>query len=165
MGIFGFSTVVLAAIATYLWTENKLEALSIPDSHHYVEFIARGTPTILRIVGKAENNCTGIVNNNKGKIQCRLKDFKTGIALRDRHMLEYIHANAHPMVSLTFEAKGDSFDGIVELNGRQKAVSGSYASDPLKFEFEIDIKDFGIKSPNYLGVGIKDVVTVSAGLR
>ena len=164
MGVLWFSTVLISIATAYFWA-NSLRALSIPDSHHYVEFIAQGTPHLFRIVGKGENNCTGIVTNHRGKIQCRLEDIKTGMRLRDRHMLGYLHADVHPMVTLTFEAKGDKFDGILELNGKRGAVSGTYKSDPLKFEFKINIEDFGIEAPKYLGIGIEPDISISAGLR
>lgn len=164
MGFFWLSSVLISTVALYFWVP-QVSALSIPDSSHYVEFVAKGTPHFLRIIGKAENNCTGIVSDNKGKIQCRLDAIKTGIALRDKHLLKYLDAKAHPMVSLTFEAKGDSFQGILELKGERVPVLGKYASNPLKLDFTIDTNDFGIEAPKYLGVGIEPDIVISAGLR
>jgi len=161
VGFFGFSCFL---ISLAYWASN-ISALSIPESHHYIQFIAKGTPNFFRILGRSENNCLGLVQQNKGKIQCHLKALKTGFALRDKHMLKYLDAKTHPMVTLTFEAKGDRFRGIVELKGKQVPVEGSYVASPLKFEFKVNINDFEIQVPRYFGAGIEPDISVSAGLR
>ena len=169
MGFVWLSSVFIITLGLYFWA-SRLQALSIPDSHHYVEFVAKGTPYFLRIIGRGEDNCTGIVNNHKGKISCHLKDIKTGISLRDKHMLKYLGAEKHPMVTLSFEAEGKSsvaqtFQGILELNGKRVLVTGRYVPDPLKLDFIVNINDFDIGTVKYLGVGIEPDINVSAGLR
>ena len=100
MGVFWIAALLTSGFL-YLGTK-RLTALSIPDSNHYIEFTAKGTPNFLRIIGKSENNCLGLITKRKGKIQCRLDALKTGISLRDEHMLNYLDARQHPMVTLTF---------------------------------------------------------------
>lgn len=105
-----------------------------------------------------------MVNNGAGKIQCRLDAFKTGIALRDKHMLGYLDAENHPMVTLIFQGKGDKFTGTLELKGKKRPVEGAYSNSPLNFDFIVDINEFGIDTPKYLGVGIERHIRITAGL-
>lgn len=161
MGLFGVSA-VLAIVGIYIGS--TLRAINIPDSSHYIEFVAKGTPNFLKIVGRGENSCVGLVSNGKGKIQCRLDSLDTGIDMRNTHMLGYLGASKHPMVTLTFRSKGDTFEGILELNGKRSGVTGSYSESPLKFDFTIDINDYGIDTPKYLGIGIEPDIRITAGL-
>jgi hypothetical protein len=164
MGILGPSLVCIVGFVLYLLLTGISGAVNIPDKKHFVEFTAKGTPHFLKIVGHAENSCMGIVQKGSGTVQCRLDAFKTGIALRDTHMLEYLNAKDHPMVSLKFQATDNVFEGILELKGVQKRVSGTFQAEPLKLSFHFNIADFGIKEPKYLGVGIDPDISVVAGI-
>ena len=162
MGFIGLST-LFAAAALYFAATSR--ALSIPDSHHYVRFYAKGTPHFIKIKGEAENDfCTGVVNNGKGKVECRLNALKTGIGLRDKHMLKYLDAETYPKVSLEFMAEGEKFRGILKLKGIKKEIAGEYQASPLELRFTLNIEDFNIEPPSYLGIGIKPEVRIVAGL-
>lgn len=110
-----------------------------------------------------------------------LADLTTGIALRDRHMREkYLEVAkfpdtrlAVPLASLPSPAAGapvsGELKGTLSLHGVQKEIPFKYeascSADNLcsaKGGFTINIKEFGVIVPSYLGVTLKPDVVVEA---
>jgi polyisoprenoid-binding protein YceI len=110
-----------------------------------------------------------------------LKNLTTGIALRDRHMKEnYLEVDKHPTTSLVvaFETlklpagagplKGEA-KGRYTLRAVTKEVPFTYEGTcdatglcQVKGELKLNITDYGIKVPSYLGITVKPDVVVHA---
>jgi polyisoprenoid-binding protein YceI len=109
-----------------------------------------------------------------------LAGFKTGIDLRDRHMREkYLQVAQFPEAklvvprsSLKFPAGGAPVSaeghGTLTLHGQTKPVTFQYTakpSAPTKYEVEaktrVNVKEYGIEVPSYLGVTVKPDIDVA----
>lgn len=115
-----------------------------------------------QIVGKAYENADGSIEATNIKLM--VKEFKTGISLRDNHMIDkYFEAAKHPEILLK-AAKGQNGKGqaIIVVKGKSAKVSGTYlkGKDKLKAMFDAKISDFGIADINYKGIGVEDVVKI-----
>ena len=115
-----------------------------------------------KIDGKAFENADGSVEATN--IKLTVKEFKTGITLRDNHMIEkYFEAAKHPEILLK-AAKGQNGKGqaIIVVKGKSAKVSGTYmkGKDKLKAIFNAKISDFGIADINYKGIGVEDEVKI-----
>jgi polyisoprenoid-binding protein YceI len=109
--------------------------------------------------------------------------FTTGIALRDRHLREYLEAEKYPDAVLTIArgalklpAAGARVEtdapATLTLHGQTHAVSVHYdvveAAGPamaVTGRLHLQLPDFGIKTPSYLGVNVKPDVDVGATFR
>jgi polyisoprenoid-binding protein YceI len=108
-----------------------------------------------------------------------LANLSTGIALRDHHMKEkYLEVAKFPSATLTiartalkFPAGGSvaaDIPGSLKLHGQTRPVTLHYdaKSDAAGFavqgRFRVNMNDFGISVPSYLGVTVKPDVDVSA---
>jgi polyisoprenoid-binding protein YceI len=119
-----------------------------------------------------------------GTITVDLATLETGIALRDEHMrdtylevgkggdfsravLSQVRLSAIDRDTLT--GRG-TFTASLRLHGVERAVTGkadirrSGEHLRVKASFPLKIADFGIATPRYLGVGVKDEVTVQVTL-
>lgn len=148
-----------------------------------ISFKTVGQPVLVSIEGKSENACEGSWTLNGTKvtesmISLDLNKLDTGIALRNRHLREnYLQTEKFPKAVLTEieaeqmesqrngTAKGPSpFKGILELHGEKKTVNGNYRileKNQYSGEFKIDLPDFGIKRPAFMGVKVVDKVTIT----
>jgi polyisoprenoid-binding protein YceI len=152
-----------------------------------VEFDAVGWPSALKIRGKG----TGLEGRLlvegaavSGAIAFDLTTLETGIALRDRHMKEkYLETARFPRATLTLsrlalekvpsaETFGPvtvPFGGTLSLHGVEKPIAGeakiSRAGPSLTTaaSFEINIKEFGIGVPSYMGITVAEKVQVRVG--
>lgn len=97
-------------------------------------------------------------------ITIRLKNIKTGLALRDKHMTEkYLEVGKFPEATLiSATGKGGKGKGKIKLRGIEKEVEGTYKinGEELDAEFPVKVSDFGITGVKYMGVGVNDKVTV-----
>lgn len=110
-----------------------------------------------------------------------LAELKTGIALRDRHMREkYLEVAKYPdvrlavpLASLPSPAEGATvkgeLKGLLSLHGKQQEIVFKYQAScgaqnlcTAKGSFTINIKDYGIVVPSYLGVTLKPDIDVEA---
>jgi polyisoprenoid-binding protein YceI len=103
-----------------------------------------------------------------------LNSLKTGIDLRDRHMKEkYLETPKYPQAVFTVDkskvtvpGEGDA-EGKLQLHGVTKAVkvhykvAGSDKAATVSGSARINIKDFKVEVPSYLGVTVKPDVTIS----
>jgi polyisoprenoid-binding protein YceI len=148
-----------------------------------VEFFAVGWPSALKIHGKGsgpEGAIEVVGNQIEGSIEFDLNTLETGIELRDRHMKEqYLHTARFPRAVLKLEhmdAKPltDSsagsvslpFRGVLSLHGVERPVGGearvsqSGSRVGTVATFEIQLGDFGIEVPKYLGIAVAEKVQV-----
>jgi polyisoprenoid-binding protein YceI len=106
-----------------------------------------------------------------------LTNISTGMGLRDKHTKEYLEVQTYPTAELKVprsalkfpaagaESSGDA-KGTMKIHGQTKDVTFRYtaknAGDVLsvKGTTRININDFGIKTPSYLGVSVKPDVDV-----
>jgi polyisoprenoid-binding protein YceI len=115
-----------------------------------------------------------------GSLAVDLRTLDSGINLRNEHLREkYLEVNKGTgfdtatlsAIDLTGlspvapEGKG-SFTGLLTVHGVAKTVSGAVdvrrAAGGLrvKASFELDLSDYGIAKPRYLGVGVTNTVQV-----
>lgn len=108
-----------------------------------------------------------------------LGDLATGIGLRDKHMREkYLQIASYPNASLRVaradlklpasgaKAEGDA-PGIMTIHGQNHAVTVHYAvkhdgaSYGVSGAVHVNMKDYGIDVPSYLGVTVKPDVDIA----
>jgi len=115
-----------------------------------------------------------------GSLAVDLRTLDTGIALRNEHLREkYLEVNKGQgfdtatlsAIGLTGlspiapEGKG-SFTGLLTVHGVSKTVTGAVdvrrAGGGLRVQasFRLDLPDYGIAKPRYLGVGVTNTVQV-----
>lgn len=92
-----------------------------------------------------------------------LKSLKTGIELRDQHTLKHLEVEKYPeAVLVKAGGSGGKGSGIIRIKGIEKNISGTYtvSGQKIKAEFPLLLSDFKITGIKYMGVGVKDQVTV-----
>ena len=115
-----------------------------------------------------------------GSLAVDLRTLDTGIGLRNEHLREnYLEVGKGPGFDTATlseidlngfnpdapEGKG-SFTGLLTLHGVTKTVTGTVdvrqagAGLRVKASFPVDLSDYSIRKPRYLGVGVKDTVQV-----
>ncbi|HEX4449024.1 MAG TPA: YceI family protein [Polyangiaceae bacterium] len=163
-GLFTLSVVGHAALS------------SASDAH--VSFQASG-PAGMKIEGTTSE--MSVVDDGANVVvTVPLANLSTGIGLRDHHMKEkYLEVPKYPAATLTlargvlkFPATGGEASGdvpaTVTLHGQSKPVTVHYdakgAGPGLDAHgtFRVNMNDFGISIPSYLGVTVKPDVDVSA---
>jgi polyisoprenoid-binding protein YceI len=143
-----------------------------------VSFSAAG-PAGMTIEGTTPDLTVGDDGTNV-IITVPLANLSTGIGLRDHHMKEkYLEVPKYPATTLTiargalrFPASGGQttadVPGTLSLHGQTRPVvvhydaKGEGAAFSAKGTFRINMNDFGITVPVYLGVTVKPDVDVSA---
>lgn len=96
-----------------------------------------------------------------------LKDLRTGIAVRDEHTQKHLQTEQFPTAVLVKAvAKDGKGKGIIKIKGIQKPVEGSYKveGDTVAATFNLKLADFKITGIKYMGVGVRDEVTVSVSV-
>jgi len=119
-------------------------------------------------------------NSEQWEIVVTLDTLTTGISLRDRHMKEkYLETPKYPKAELVVRkselrspSAGGSSEGkaaaILKLHGRQKAVSIDYrvrrvgSGYLVNGTIHLDMRDYDVATPSYLGVSVKPNVEVAA---
>jgi polyisoprenoid-binding protein YceI len=154
-------------------------ALSSPSEAH-VTFQVAG-PAGLKIEGTTADLQVADDGGNV-VITIPLGNLTTGIALRDRHMKEYLEVSKYPSTTLTIARSalkvpttGDRVEadapGTLTLHGQTKPVSVHYDAkwDGSAFathgKVHLIMTDFGIVVPSYLGVTVKPDVDVNANFK
>jgi polyisoprenoid-binding protein YceI len=169
----------MVALCLSLWclsTEGHA-ALSSPTDPH-VTFDAAGPAGM-----KIEGTTTDLAVADDGAnvvITVPLGNLSTGIGLRDHHMKEkYLEVPKFPNATLTIarsalkvprggEQTAADVPGTVQLHGQTRPVTVHYdakgdgAAMGVHGAFHINMNDFGIAVPVYLGVTVKPDVDVSA---
>lgn len=119
-----------------------------------------------------------------GELVVDLRTLDTGIDLRSEHMrTQYLEVGRGPgfeAAVLSDLALGDvdvdtfrgrtTFSGNLQLHGAKKAIRGDATirreggAVRVEASFPIKLADFGIPSPQYLGVGVRSEVQVKVAL-
>jgi len=162
--VLAASTVSLAASAT-------LEDAGDVD----VRFLAKG-PAGMKINGEG-GDLTASEKGGKIKITVPVDNLKTGIGLRDRHLKKYLEAGTYKKATLVVERSALKFPGN-DKTVRSKS-KGEFTlhnvTKTLSFEYKalrtgsdyhvqalatVDIRDYGIEVPCYLGVCVDPDVKI-----
>jgi polyisoprenoid-binding protein YceI len=140
-------------------------------------FVAEG-PAGLRIEGKTSDVR---VSESQGQVHVSvgLANLDTGIALRNRHMREkYLEVQKYPSADLLVSRAALSLpqdgadvsgtaNGTMMIHGQSKPVSFTYRArrDHQAYDVtgnvHINVKDYGISVPSYLGITVKPDVEVA----
>ncbi|PIP94171.1 MAG: hypothetical protein COW00_13160 [Bdellovibrio sp. CG12_big_fil_rev_8_21_14_0_65_39_13] len=117
------------------------------------------------IKGKVKKSGAGLIAD---KITASVKDFSTGLELRDHHTKEKLEYKTYPKITIS-NAKGQGGKGqaMIEVRSVKKAISFSYKELSAKYvqvNFNLNLKDFQFSGLSYMGVGVKDTVKVVATL-
>ena len=141
-----------------------------------VSFVALG-PAGMRIVGTSSDLSISDDAQNVA-VTVPLGNLKTGIELRDHHMRDkYLEVGKYPNAELVVPksaihypsgsqtSSGDA-TGTMKLHGKTKSVSFHYiargdgGTTHVGGTVHLDMRDFGIDVPSYLGVTVKPEVDV-----
>jgi len=171
----------LAAASILLGISSSGHAALSSPSDVRVGFLAAG-PAGLTIEGKTSELSVAEANGVV-VLTVPLANLTTGISLRDKHMREkYLEAAKYPTAVLTVArtalkvppsgegTEGDA-TGTLQLHGQTKPVTVHYDAKSeggkvaTRGKFHINMNDFGIKTPSYLGVSVKPDVEVFANFQ
>ena len=157
-------------------------AFAGPISECKIEFKTTGSPVLVSIEGKSEIPCTGSIevageDISKSKISLDLSKLDTGIPLRNKHLKEnYLHVDKYPVSNVTNikavdftktvkgQAEKSKFEATMDLHGAQKPISGTYTvkdGEKYKIEFPIEVVDFNVERPDFMGVKVVDKVFIT----
>lgn len=112
-------------------------------------------------------------------ITVNLTNIKTGIELRDKHTKEHLETSRYPTAELKVPrsqlklpggGEGDA-KGRMTIHGQTKDVTFHYNASKsgdtydIKGTTKVNINEYGIKTPTYMGVGVKPNVGVFANFK
>jgi hypothetical protein len=132
-------------------------------------------PAGMQIVGKTPD-LTVSEDADHVKVNVSLVRLTTGIDLRDHHMRDkYLEVGKFPNAELTVDRKSLKLSGdasadapaTLKMHGQSRAVTIHYTSHANGSVFQVsgsvhvDMTDYGIEQPSYLGVKVKPDVDVS----
>jgi hypothetical protein len=168
------SSLTVCAISVVPWS--AFAAIAKP-TQVALKFVAKG-PAGVSIVG--ESAALRVSDDGQTlSIAAPLEPFHTGIGLRDKHMKEkYLEVSKYPDAelrverkSLVFPAAGQTVEraarGELHLHGHTKAVPFHYVATrdgdgyAVSATWQLNLKDFAIDVPSYLGVTVKPDVQLS----
>jgi polyisoprenoid-binding protein YceI len=153
----------LAALTLAFAASARLEDAGDVD----VRFLATG-PAGMTIKGEA-GDLKASETDGTLSISVPLDNLKTGIGLRDRHTRKYLEADKYPKATLVVKRSSLKFpendksvtstgNGDFTLHGVTKPLSFQYRAKRTGNDYhvqglaKIDIRDYGIEVPCYLGV-------------
>ncbi|HEY8270677.1 MAG TPA: YceI family protein [Pseudobdellovibrionaceae bacterium] len=176
----------LGAIFTMMGLGVNAGAAPLPVIKGHIEFLAIGKPSAIKIRGKGDDLKSEAQWKEKqlsGKFTFNLESLDTGIELRTNHMKEkYLETgkfsgkfkNAElelKPVALAQDPCKESvkvtqapFEGTLNLHGVQHPVKGDFDATAEKgkghaqIRFELNITDYKIEIPVYLGIKVTDQV-------
>jgi len=167
---------LIAAILLLVASAQPVFALGRP-SEAAITVLAHG-PAGLRIDGKSrelavEDDGTTLIFN------VPLAPIDTGIGLRNRHLRECLEAERYPIASLrvsrgeiAFPADGAPAEGTVKgeltLHGQSHPSTVRYQASRdgggkirVHGSLQLDLRDFGVNRPSYLGVTVAPEVEIT----
>jgi hypothetical protein len=141
-----------------------------------VSFTALG-PAGMKIVG-TENEVKVFDNGPAVVVSVPLAKLQTGISIRDQHMRKYLQTEQYPMgelevnrASIKIPRPGESVTadavGTMRLHGKTKPTPFHYtvSRDGTHLKVtgttHVNMSDFGITVPSYLGITVKPDVEVA----
>lgn len=183
-----FLTLILLSICTTTFSkenmpiektanfESKFKDVKIVSAT--VEFLAIGRPSLIKIKGESKKLEISNIKNNFVEFKIPLDDFDTGIKLRNQHMKEkYLETSRFPFavlnitnlekIGLTEINQSSKFKADLSLHGEKKSIDVENKKTGAKsFEsnFEINITDFKIAVPSYMGVTVTEKIQVKVKL-
>ena len=101
------------------------------------------------------------------KLSVKVKSLKTEMDLRDEHLREKLKYKEYSNIVVTNgQAKDGKGTATIEIKGVKKPVSFTYKENGKLFvaKFNLSLKEFGITGISYMGLGVKDQVTVEASV-
>lgn len=117
-----------------------------------------------RVTGTAYKTADGVAAEN---VVVDVKSLKTGVGLRDTHLLRRLEADKYPVVKL-LRATGKNGQGqaTIQIKNKTQQAQGTYKieGNTLKAQFKIHLPDLDIKDVRYMGIGVDDDVVVSVDL-
>jgi len=180
----------LFILLSFLTPLHASYVIDLSKSKNKVEFLAVGRPKVLKIKGelKEPKDLSGKlkIEENKltGETTLQLKSLDTGIEMRNDHMKNnYLHVSKHPEAKLKIEPISipkseqpslevkENFKGILTLHGVEKPIEGKSALTKKdgkwagQFEFGLNLEDFKIEIPSYLGITVSKEVTVKVDIQ
>jgi len=101
------------------------------------------------------------------EIYVKVKDMASGMDLRDEHLknVDRLDEKGHPKVTVNdIVAKGGKGTATIVIKKKKKKINFQYSIDGDSFvaKFKLNVKDFPLKKLKYLGVGVKDIISVTA---
>jgi len=166
--LFARSLLALAALAALQFA---------PGAPPKVGFIAHG-PVGMKIEGASGQLALG-GDADTLSLSLPVATLQTGIELRDKHMLVMLQSETYPTATLSVKraliphVPGDSSADIpaaLTLHGQTRPVvihchlRQAEALD-ITATFALELTDYGIEPPSYLGVKVKPSVELSASVR
>jgi len=155
-------------------------ALSSTKGNNSVTVLARG-PAGLRIEGKG-SEVSLEEDDSALTFKVPLAPIETGISLRDVHLHQMLEADKYPAATLRISRSQLTFprerepvertaEGELTLHGQSRTVKVHYRAElgaggvtMVRGSFQLDMRDFDIKAPSYLGVSVAPKVEVSVEL-
>jgi hypothetical protein len=113
----------------------------------------------------------GSVYEKDGKLYSKglyslVKKMKTGMDLRDDHTKKKLQYKKFPKVEIVKAvAQNGKGSAIIKIREIKKKVSFRYkriSAKYIKAVFNVSLKDFNFEGINYMGVGVKNKVKVTA---
>lgn len=101
-----------------------------------------------------------------GKIKVDLNTFKTGISLRDKHLKSKVFdSGRNPFATMEIKElpmKEKAFKGTLSFHGVTKEITGTQeiSASAYKVNFSINLGDYGITPPSFMGMKVDDLVKV-----
>jgi polyisoprenoid-binding protein YceI len=148
-----------------------------------LEFFAIGKPSMLKIHGESKA-MTGELNRSgadvTGNFQIPLDSFTTGMGVRDTHLKEKIfEIKKFDKATLKItklqipggkagDYKGLDFTGTLNFHGVDKDIAGkadvTVTDTSIKFDTtaEVNLSDFKIDQPEFMGMTVQDKVKIEA---
>lgn len=152
------------------WIFLVCPALASAKDMGTAEFKAKamgGTVVINGEGGKVEGDLKlsgGMIGG--GRFSVKLADLKTGMSLRDEHMLKALEADKFSTVHFTLDEQALNSGpllGELTLHGVTRKVEGwvmDTSDNTVTVKGKIKLSDFGIKAPSYLKVTVADDVEI-----
>lgn len=177
-------SLVAALAAGFATAAAQAATVPVQSSQGKIEFHAVGRPSMIKINGEGKGpEGTLALEGSKvsGELTFDMTSLQSGIEMRDEHMKnKYLEVGKYPQAKLrltevalpanwsakTPAVKEAVFKGDLTMHGQTKPVSGTFdlegdaAKMSAKANFEINIAEFGIEIPKYLGITVKNEVPV-----
>ena len=150
---------------------------------------AGGSSTTFHAAGPAGLNIDGTTSEmtvaddgSSVTITVPLANLKTGIDIRDEHTKKALEVGTYPTVTLKVarsalkfpaagaESSGDA-KGSMTLHGQTRDVTFHYSAKldgdtfTVKGSTSVNVDDFGVKRPSYLGVTVKPDVKIDTSFQ
>lgn len=170
---FGIAPRLTTAFSAALLVTATASAQLVHVGEPLVAFMATG-PGGLQIKGQTKELSVRDTPEEL-EISVPVTQLETGIGLRDRHLREHLHADAHPTAKLVVKRAALTFprdqqvgqgqaQGELWLNGQKHPLSFSYQAERAGARYQVqalatvDIRHHGIEEPCYMKLCVEPLV-------